>query len=71
MGSIRLLRRRLSGTVHSEIRHQHATRRLNLHRDDIRHASDASGIGGLALGIAGLLWILARCAPTILPAVFG
>ncbi|WP_062785040.1 hypothetical protein [Novosphingobium capsulatum] len=54
----------------AEIRHQHATRRLAQHEDDLLEASDAWGVAGVVLGLAGFLWMAARCGPTLFPSLF-
>ncbi|NKJ40795.1 hypothetical protein [Novosphingobium sp. SG720] len=52
------------------IRHQHATRRLDQHQDDLLQASDAWGVAGVVIGVVALLWMAARCGPTLFPNLF-
>jgi uncharacterized membrane protein len=63
--------RRLSRKAREEIRYQHATHRLQRHRDDLIDASEAVGVGGVVLGVVCVLWMLTRCGPTLLPGLFG
>jgi len=53
----------------AEIRHQHATRRLAPHEDDLLEASDAWGVAGVVISLVALScgWPPAaapRCSPT-------
>jgi len=52
------------------IRHQHATRRLVPHEDDLLEASDAWGVAGVVISLVALLWMAARCGPTVFPNLF-
>jgi hypothetical protein len=61
----------LSRKAREEIRYQHATHRLQRHRDDLIDASEAVGVGGVVLGVVCVLWMLTRCGPTLLPGLFG
>lgn len=63
--------RRLTRKQREEIRYQHATDRLQRHRDDLIDASEAVGIGGMLLALVCVLWMLVRCGPTLLPGLFG
>jgi hypothetical protein len=63
--------RRLTRKQREEIRYQHATHRLQRHRDDLIDASEAVGVGGVVLGVVCVLWMLTRCGPTLLPGLFG
>lgn len=66
----RLSKRAQDRKARAEIRHQHATRRLAQHEDDLLQAADAWGVGGIVLGLVGFLWMAVRCGPTLFPNLF-
>lgn len=41
--------------------------------DQVRHAELAESIGtfGIVIALLGLLWMLGKCGPALLPALFG
>jgi len=54
----------------AEIRRQHATHRLAPHEEDLLERSDAWGVAGVVISLVALLWMAARCGPTLFPNLF-
>lgn len=52
------------------IRYQHATHRLTQHADTAAELADTSGKAGIVIALLGFAWMIARCAPTLLPGLF-
>ena len=50
--------------------HHHATQRLAPHENDLLEASDAWGVTGVVISLVALLWMAARCGPTLFPNLF-